>query len=121
MKKIMAKTGEYTNGQGETKGNWVEVGVIMSNANGEYIMLNPSVSLAGVQAQQQSLATKQGKQGGERVMCSIFDDTNQQGQGQQSPQQQPQNQGGYQQQPPPQGQQPAAQGGFNDFDSDIPF
>lgn len=78
MKKIVAKVGQYTNAQGETKNNWVDVGVIMENQNGEYIMLNPTVDLSGVLMKQRILAQKTNGKSGDSVMCSIFDESNRQ-------------------------------------------
>lgn len=75
MKKIVAKVGQYTNAQGETKNNWVDVGVIMENQNGEYIMLNPTVDLAGVLIKQRIMAQKTNGKSGDNVMCSIFDES----------------------------------------------
>lgn len=75
MKKIVAKVGQYTNAQGETKNNWVDIGVIMENQNGEYIMLNPTVDLAGVLMKQRILAQKTNGKSGDNVMCSIFDES----------------------------------------------
>ncbi|MFT6835113.1 MAG: hypothetical protein ACJA0H_001147, partial [Francisellaceae bacterium] len=40
-KRISAKIEEYQK-DGQTKGKYVDIGVIMQNANGEYMMLNPS-------------------------------------------------------------------------------
>ena len=75
-KKIVAKTGTYQK-NGETKGRYVDVGVILNNENGDYIIMNPSVSLAGVLSQQNALALADGKQTRANVMCSIFDNDNQ--------------------------------------------
>ena len=67
-KKITAKTGTYQK-DGETKNRYQDIGVILSNANGEYILLDPGVSLAGILA-------KQNATNGENrsnVMCSLFE------------------------------------------------
>ena len=70
-KKIMAKVGSYQH-QGQTKNKWVQLGVVMENkSGGEYIMLDPSVNLAGVLIQQR-LSDPQ--KSGERVLASIFED-----------------------------------------------
>ncbi len=74
-KKIVAKTGEYQK-DGETKGRYVDVGVILSNDKGDYIMLDPSVSLSGVLAKQNAMNRSGGKQERDNVMCSIFDNNN---------------------------------------------
>lgn len=115
-RKIVAKTGEYTNSNGETKSRWTSIGVIMSNNDGDYVLLDPTVSLAGVQSAQNALAVSQGKTVRDRIMCSVFDDDNNQ---QQQPQQR--------QQPAPQQQRQAPQQqaqqapSVDDFDDDIPF
>jgi len=84
-KRLVAKTGEYTNQQQETKGEYTKIGVELSNDKGSYLLLDPSVSLAGVLLKQNALAAKQGKPSRDSVMVSIFADENQQ---QAQPQQQ---------------------------------
>lgn len=97
-KRLAAKTGEYQK-DGVTKGEYVDIGVInASNDGGEYLLLDPSVSLAGVMAKQNAFAMSQNKQVRTSVMVSVFDSNQQQ---------QPQ-QGGYQH--PPQNSQPPQQG-----------
>ena len=115
-KRIVAKTGEYQK-DGQTKGEYTKLGVILNNDNGEYMLLDPSVSLAGVLIKQNALAAKTNGQQRDMLMVSIFEDDNQ-NQGQNNNQQQSnggfqqnqqQNQGGFNNQ----GQQQApAQGGF---------
>lgn len=84
MKDIVAKTGEYQNAQGETKAEWTKVGVILASENGEYILMDPAINLAGVLAKQNMLAHQQRQAGNEKakprssVMCSIFDKSEQQ-------------------------------------------
>ena len=106
-KRIVAKTGEYTNQQGETKGRWTDIGVIMENQHGEYIMLNPTVDLAGVLMKQRLFAQANNSRVGDNVMCSIFENDNA---GTQRPNQQ------NSQQPPQQ-----SPGGNDGFDDDVPF
>ena len=105
-KRIAAKTGEYQK-DGQTKGEYTKLGVMLDNNNGEYMLLDPSVSLAGVLVKQNALAAKTGGQQRDMVMVSIFDDSQQpqqqQPQQQQGFQQQPQQQQGFQQQPQQQG------------------
>lgn len=109
-KQIKARVGEYTDrNTGEVKGIWADIGVILSNDNGEYIMLNPTVDLAGVLMKQRFLAQKTKGKTGDNVMCSIFDNANKQGGGQQQAKQ------------PPAQQQAGPQSNFDDFDDDIPF
>lgn len=104
-KDIVAKTGEYTDREGNQKSEWTKIGVILSNQNGEYMLLDPAVNLAGVLAKQNMLAIEQRKAGNEKartgkaVMCSIFDRS-------QDRQQAP---------------QPAPQGGGGAFEDDVPF
>ena len=82
-KRIAAKTGEYQK-DGQTKGEYTKLGVMLSSSNGEYMLLDPSVSLAGVWVKQNALAAKTGGQQRDMVMISIFDDSQQQDQQQQS-------------------------------------
>lgn len=72
MKKIMAKTGSYTNAQGEQKNNWTRIGVIKTNDKGEYLLLDPTVNLAGVMLKQQANSDRVIH----NVMCSVFTDDN---------------------------------------------
>ena len=88
-KRLVAKTGEYQK-DGQMKGEYTKIGVVLSNQNGEYMLLDPAVSLAGVLAKQNALAMTKGEQVRDNVMISIFEDENQ-GQQQGGPQQ-----GGYQ-------------------------
>lgn len=114
-KRLLAKTGEYTNNNNETKGEYTRLGVIMQGDNGEYMLLDPTVSLAGVLAKQNTFAMSQNKPVRDSVMVSVFEDSNQnQQQGNGYQQQQQMNQ----RQPNPQnrgfqGQQTGQQGGYN--------
>ena len=105
-RRLTAKVGEYQK-DGQTKGRYVDVGALLSNQNGEYILLNPSVSLSGILAMQNAMS----QQPRTNVMISIFDSDNQQ---QQAPQAQPQ------QQQAPQ-QQAQGGGGAQGFDDDVQF
>jgi hypothetical protein len=82
-KRLSVKVGEYTNQQGETKGEYIRLGALMSGQNGEYLLLDPTVNIAGCLAKQNMLNHKNGKQVRDSLMVSVFDDNNQQ---QQSPQ-----------------------------------
>jgi hypothetical protein len=121
-KRIVAKTGEYQK-DGQNKGEYTKLGVILNNQNGEYMLLDPAVNLAGVLAKQNHLAAKTGQQQRDMVMVSIFTDDNQGQQPQQQYQQQaPQQQGGFHN--PPQGQQAPQvnpQQPQQKFDDDMPF
>lgn len=121
-KRVVAKVGTYTNQQGETKGEYQRLGVMMQSDNGEYMLLDPCINLAGVLIKQNALAAKEGKQQRDMVMISIFDDNNQQ-HGQQQQQgwgqpQQPNNGQPYQQQAPRQQQYNQPPAGYDD---DIAF
>lgn len=103
-KRITAKVEEYQK-DGETKGKYVELGVILENQNGEFILLDPTVNLAGVLAKQNAMEFKKGGQMRDNVMCSIFDNSNQsEGQNQQQ---------GFNQQQQGFNQQQNQQGGYN--------
>lgn len=111
-KRVVAKTGEYQK-DGATKGEYTKLGVVLSNDNGEYMLLDPSVSLAGVLAKQNAYALKQNKPVRDSVMVSFFSDDNQQ------QQQQPQQ--NYQQQPQQAPQAYQQQGQQNDGYQKPPF
>jgi len=72
-KRIVAKVGEYQK-DGETKGEYAKLGVELTSDNGAYILLDPTINLAGVLIKQNHLAVTQGKQARDMVMVSIFDD-----------------------------------------------
>lgn len=93
---------KYTNKQGEEKTKYVKVGTIMDGQNGEYMLIEPTVDLAGCLALQNMMNHKQGKEVRTNLIASVFD-RNQQGQ---APQQASQ-----QAAPPPQ----------DPLDGDIPF
>jgi hypothetical protein len=107
-KKLIAKVGTYQK-NGETKNEYDELGVMLENDKGPYILLDPSINLAGVLIKQNITAVSEGKQARSNVMISVFDSennqqqSNQQNQGyNQQPQQQPQQQNnGYQNQQNP--------------------
>jgi len=103
-KRLSAVVGEYTK-DGQQKAEWQNVGVLITGKNGkEYALLDPSVNLAGVLLKQNVMAAKKNEAPSDMVMSSVFEESQNQNQGQ-APQQQ---QGGYNQQ----AQQQQAQGGF---------
>ena len=96
-KRIVAKTGTYQK-DGQEKGEYTKLGVILTNDNGEYMLMDPCINLAGVLLKQNALAAKTGGQQRDMVMVSIFDDdNNQQQNNNQGQQQQQQSTGGFQQ------------------------
>lgn len=97
-KDIVVKVGEYEK-DGQKKGEYLKVGVILENQNGEYMLLDPSVNLAGVLIKQRILNSQKS---GSMVMASIFDRDRQNSQ-----------QTGH--------NKPADNAGFDNFDDDIPF
>jgi len=100
-KDIVCAVGSYEK-DGETKKRYVNVGVILSNDNGEYALLDPTVNLAGIMIKQRLMNPQ--KAGGS-VIASIFDNDKQQGQS-----------GGQR----PAGQQGGTSGGRS-YEDDIPF
>lgn len=100
-KRLVAVTGEYVSKQdNQQKAEYTEIGVIITGQNGkDYALLDPAINLAGVLLKQNALAAKRGEAPRDRVMLSLFEQDNQQGQ-----------QGGYQQ--PAQGYQQAPQQGY---------
>ncbi len=103
-KRLVIKTGEYQK-DGQTNGEYLKLGVVLSNDNGSYVLLDPSINLAGALIKQNVLAEKSGKPARDMLMVSIFEDDNRQ--------QQPQQQAPQQSQP----QAPVD----DSFDDDIPW
>lgn len=102
MADLMIKVGTYQK-DGETKNKWLRLGVLRKNENGHYMLLDPTVNLAGCLLQQNAMSD----QARSSVMVSVFTD-----QGSQKPQST-----GQQSAP---AQQPQ-QGGNDSWDEDIPF
>jgi hypothetical protein len=96
IRDIAVKTGTYTDGQGQEKGRWQNVGSLMRNDDGgEFIILNRWFNPAGVPNPDNK----------DSVLLSCFKMDNQ---NQAAPQQKPQ-------------QPPAPQGGYGYYDDDIPM
>lgn len=70
---VTVKTGEYTDGQGNTKGRYENIGVMMQGDNGPYLMLKRTFNPAGVPDADNR----------DTVLCSLFEPKGQQ---QQAPQ-----------------------------------
>jgi len=68
----MAKIDEYEK-DGQAKGRYVDVGVLMENQGGEYILLNAEFCLAGILLRQSQLAFKTNKPQPMNVMLSVFE------------------------------------------------
>lgn len=45
---LVVKTGEYTDSSGEVKGRYMNIGVVMENDKGLYMLLNRTFNPAGV-------------------------------------------------------------------------
>jgi len=110
-KRLMAKVGEYEK-DGQTKGRYAEIGVILSNDKGEYALINPSVSLSGALTMQNAMNEKAGRRTGDRLMVSIFSDDRQGGGSRDA------GSGEYSQEP---AGGYGAGGSANDLDDDLPF
>jgi hypothetical protein len=102
-RRLVCKTGTYVDNQGATKNRWTNIGVMMSNDNGEYILLDGSVSLAGIMGLQNQMTDQQRG----NIMVSIFDDDNKDA--------------GLKQRPQNNNQQQQSAPAGDPFDSDIPF
>ena len=76
-KRLVAKIGQYTTKDGDNKNQYTNIGVMLENQNGEYILIDPTVNLAGVLLKQRILAQQTGGKVGDSVMVSVFDNSNQ--------------------------------------------
>lgn len=76
-KRMVAKTGEYQK-DGQTKGRYTEIGIILSNDKGEFMLLDPAINLAGILLQQNILAANGSGRVSDKVMVSVFDNDNNQ-------------------------------------------
>lgn len=70
---LKVKTGEYQNQQGETKGEYITLGVVMRGDNGYFAILDPSVNLAGCLLKQNQMNATNGKAQRDGLMVSLFD------------------------------------------------
>ncbi len=60
---LVVKVGEYTDNQGQTKGRFKNVGVVMDGQNGPYILLDRTFNPAGVG----------GNDGRESIIISMYE------------------------------------------------
>ena len=91
-KRLSAVVGEYINKENQPKAEWVNIGIIgIGKNNKEYVLLDPTINLAGILLKQNVLAQKRNEAPSDMIMASIFEE--QQNQGQQNNNQQQ----GYQQ------------------------
>ncbi len=87
VKRLAIKTGEYKK-DGATKGEYIKLGVVLTNDNGSYVLLDPAINLAGALIKQNLLARKAGKPERDMLMVSIFTDEPRNDQRAQHPQKQ---------------------------------
>lgn len=84
-KRLSVKVGEYQK-DGETKGEYIRLGALMSGSDGgEFLLLDPTVNIAGCLAKQNMLNHKNNKPVRDSLMVSVFDDSQQNGQAPQAP------------------------------------
>jgi len=74
-KRLVIKTGEYQK-DGETKGEYTRLGVMLDSEHGPYILIDPTVSIAGCLTKQNMLNHKHKKDIRTSVLVNIFDDDN---------------------------------------------
>jgi hypothetical protein len=98
---LVVKVGEYTDGQGQTKGRFKNVGVMMEGNNGPYILLDRTFNPAGVG----------GNDGRESIIISMYE-PKQEGQ---------QSQSGYNSPAPSRPQPNPAALQPRDLDDEVPF
>ena len=67
---IAVKTGSYQDSTGQTKNRYQNIGAVMQGDNGPFILLDPLINLAAVPREA----------GKDRVMCSLFEPRQQDGQ-----------------------------------------
>ena len=72
-KRLVIKTGSYE-ANGETKGEYTRLGVEMQGEHGPYLLIDPSVSLAGCLTKQNLMNHKAGKPPRTSILVNIFDD-----------------------------------------------
>ena len=73
VKRLTAKIGEYEK-DGQTKGRYADLGVILSNDKGEYMLMDPTVNLAGVLTLQNMMNHKAWRKTSDRGMVGIYSD-----------------------------------------------
>lgn len=71
-KKLTVKVDEYTK-DGQTKGVYRDIGVLMDGENGQYILMDPDFNPAGMLMRQNTMNMKAGRQRNERIMVSLFE------------------------------------------------
>ena len=75
-KRLSAVVGEYQK-DGQQKAEWVNIGIIgVGKNNKEYVLLDPTINLAGILLKQNVLAQKRNEAPSDMVMTSIFEENN---------------------------------------------
>jgi len=84
-KRLVVKTGTYIK-DGQEKGEYTRLGVMMDGDNGPYLLLDPCVNLAGCLTKQNMMNHGKGGKPRSSLMVSVFEEDGQQ-QRPQAPQQ----------------------------------
>lgn len=72
LKKLVATTGKYTTADGVEKKRYTTIGHMHEGSHGDYITLDPGISLAGIYAQQVHAGLV--KPGDGRLFVNLYDD-----------------------------------------------
>lgn len=104
---IVAKVGEYTDRQGNTKARYENVGALMQSDNGPFIMMKRTFNLAGLP-----------QDGRDNALLSCFEPRDDQ---QQGTRQQSARQASYDAQKPQGGAQAGGAAQTPDFSDEVPF
>ena len=71
-KRLAVKIEEYQK-DGQTKGKYLDLGVILEHGGSEYLLMDPAINLSGVLQKQNAMAAAAGKTMRTSVMVSVFD------------------------------------------------
>jgi len=76
-KRLVIKTGTYIK-DGQEKGEYTRLGVMMDGDNGPYLLLDPCVNLAGCLTKQNMMNHDKGGKPRSSLMVSVFEEDGQQ-------------------------------------------
>lgn len=71
---VVAKTGTYTDKDGNEKQNWLRVGSVLENDKGPFLVLEPWFNPAGIDSNVLSLFEPKQKRGGDQTTASASND-----------------------------------------------
>lgn len=74
-KRLSVKVGTYIK-EGKTVGKYQEIGILKDGEDGQYILLDPSLSLAGLLAKQNKMAFDSNGVMRDNVMVGVFSKDN---------------------------------------------